>query len=31
MKDPARTWNALVVGEDTPSWSWQVTSGFTNN
>jgi hypothetical protein len=21
MKDPARTWNAVVVGEDTPCWS----------
>jgi hypothetical protein len=21
MKDPARTWNALVLGEDTPCWS----------
>ncbi len=21
MNDPARTWNAVVVGEDTPCWS----------
>ena len=21
MRDPARTWNAVVVGEDTPCWS----------
>lgn len=21
MKDPARTWNAVVLGEDTPCWS----------
>ena len=21
MKDQARTWNAVVVGEDTPCWS----------